>query len=86
MKRAILILLASTSIANAQTNSIFLCNSYPCQQIDPPLNISTNKTITIFEMKDGACLKGPLAIYNHDGKEMFRLDKNADYPTGCMKK
>lgn len=36
-----------------------------------------------FQMKHGACLRGPLVFYDRDGKEQFKLDAGAEYPSGC---
>ena len=38
----------------------------------------------LFRLEPGGCLRGPLVFRGDDGRDMFRLDAGATYPTGCM--
>jgi hypothetical protein len=40
----------------------------------------------IFRMWPGACLVGPMAFYDFDHLEIFKLDDGVEYPSGCNKK
>lgn len=46
-----------------------------------PLLVHSHKKI--FEMSKGVCLRGPLVIYDHDEKEVFKLESGAYYPADC---
>lgn len=52
-------------------------------QAHPLITVENGRTS--FMMEQGACLRGPLKFFDHDGKELFALIANADYPTGCSK-
>lgn len=47
--------------------------------------IAVDNGRTSFMMEQGACLRGPLKFFDHDGKELIALIANADYPNGCSK-
>lgn len=36
-----------------------------------------------FRMEYGACLRGPLQFFDMDGKVLFELDKDVEFPSGC---
>ena len=52
-----------------------------------PLVVETTKPDnthwTSFIMRECACLRGPLQFIDADGKVVFDLAKDVEYPTGC---
>lgn len=44
---------------------------------------SPPRSVTIFRMRSGGCMRGPLSIYDGDGTERLRLEPGVEYPTGC---
>lgn len=36
-----------------------------------------------FRMEYGACLRGPLQFFDTDGKVLFELEKDIEFPSGC---
>ena len=62
---------------------------------DVPAKVPTDRVITIYEtdkngiaveifrMDAGGCLRGPIVFTEIDGKEIFRLLPDIEYPTDC---
>lgn len=47
---------------------------------------SNNEGYKTFQMKANACLRGPLSFFDKNGKVIFDLKENVEYPTDCSTK
>lgn len=39
----------------------------------------------VFRMGPGACVKGPMTVYDANGNPLFSVPAGTDYPAGCSK-
>lgn len=81
----LLIALATPALAQQITEKLVLDPIKATSNRYFPLVVTAadHFTETFFRMEEGACLRGPLAFTGTDGKELFRLAADAEYPTNC---
>lgn len=39
--------------------------------------------VTVFHLRKGGCLRGPVDFYTRDGKPLYHVDAGQSVPSGC---
>lgn len=88
MRYLIAALLFTVSSAQAQNVKINGTDGATKVIVTPTTRVMTVQsrmdTEPVFEMKSGACLRGPLSIKDGHGKDLFTLAPGVTYPAGCL--